>query len=281
VGVGIERGPVEFMSNPWQELLGHAFSNADRLGLQIALAGGPGCRGTGGPWVKPEESMQHLVASEVAIEGPATFDAQLPRSLPRIPFFGEATLSPELYEAWEEFYMDVLVVAFPTPAGNARSSNFELFVNGRSVETGNNEKKIQRVDVTSLLTSGNNVLTVTAILSDKENRVSPRLIGALTIKFGDGSSKVINTDHYWNGALTNQEYQTEVKELGAFGASPWRADDTALQERSIYPSYRVVQNVLAHMGLLSDFDGGEGIRYIHRRDGADDIYFIANREDRT
>jgi hypothetical protein len=33
VGVGISPGPVEFMINPWQELLGHAFSQADRFGL--------------------------------------------------------------------------------------------------------------------------------------------------------------------------------------------------------------------------------------------------------
>jgi hypothetical protein len=98
VGLGIKRGPVEFMSSSWQELLGHAFSEADRLGLQMALAAGPGWCGTGGPWVKPEESMQHLVASETKVHGPAKFDGQLPKPLPRTPFFGEETLPPELHE---------------------------------------------------------------------------------------------------------------------------------------------------------------------------------------
>jgi hypothetical protein len=115
VGIGVPRGPVEFMSVPWQELLGHAFSEADRLGLQIALAAGPGWCGTGGPWVKPELSMQHLVSSETVITGPANFDAALPKPLPREPFFGEDTLSPELHKIWKEFYLDVLVLAFPTP----------------------------------------------------------------------------------------------------------------------------------------------------------------------
>jgi hypothetical protein len=63
VGIGVPRGPVEFMSEPWRKLLGHAFAEADRLGLEIALAAGPGWCGTGGPWVTPDESMQHLVFS--------------------------------------------------------------------------------------------------------------------------------------------------------------------------------------------------------------------------
>ncbi len=120
VGIGIERGPVEFMSPAWQELIGHAFSEANRLGLQLAMAAGPGWCGTGGPWVKPDQSMQHLVASETAARGPARFDAVLPRPQPRKPFFGEDTLTPELHKAWQDFYQDVALLAFPTPAGNAR-----------------------------------------------------------------------------------------------------------------------------------------------------------------
>ncbi len=120
VGIGIPRGPVEFMSVEWRRLVKHAVSEADRLGVQIALGAGPGWCGTGGPWVKPEQSMQHLVASETTVHGPARYDAVLPRPKPRTPFFGEGTLTPELKKAWQEFYQDEAVVAFPTPAGNAR-----------------------------------------------------------------------------------------------------------------------------------------------------------------
>ena len=125
VGIGIERGPIEFMSGPWQELIGHAFSEADRLGLRIAMAAGPGWCGTGGPWVKPEQSMQHLVASETEVSGPAKFDAVLPRPKPRTPFFGENTLTPELHKEWQNYYRDVVLLAFPKPAGNARISDVD------------------------------------------------------------------------------------------------------------------------------------------------------------
>lgn len=125
VNVGVPRGPVKFMSAQWRELLAHAFAEADRLGLEIALGSGPGWCGTGGPWVKPEQSMQHLVASEATASGPSKFDAILPKPQPRKPFFGEGTLTPELRKVWREFYRDVAVLAFPTPEGNARIADVD------------------------------------------------------------------------------------------------------------------------------------------------------------
>jgi hypothetical protein len=120
VNIGIPRGPVHFMSPPWRELIKRAIQEADRLGLELALGAGPGWCGTGGPWVKPEQSMQHLVASETKTTGPAHFHARLPQPAPRTPFFGEQTLTPELHKVWKEFYCDVAVLAFPTPPGDYR-----------------------------------------------------------------------------------------------------------------------------------------------------------------
>ncbi len=125
VDIGIPRGPVHFMSPEWQDLLVHAIHEADRLGIQIALGSGPGWCGTGGPWLKPEQTMQHLVASETNVVGPMKFSAQLPRPLPRKPYFGEGTLTPELKKEWQEFYRDVAVLAFPTPDGTNQISDVD------------------------------------------------------------------------------------------------------------------------------------------------------------
>ena len=120
VDIGIPRGPVKFMSPQWQDLVVHALREADRLGIQIALGTGPGWCGTGGPWLKPEQTMQHLVASETNVVGPMAFSAPLPQPQPRTPYFGMGTLTPELEKEWREFYRDVAVVAFPTPGGASR-----------------------------------------------------------------------------------------------------------------------------------------------------------------
>ena len=123
VNIGIPRGPVDFMSPHWQELFADAVHEADRLGIQIALGSGPGWCGTGGPWLKPEQTMQHLVASETNVTGPLKFSANLPRPQPRKPYFGEGTLTPELKKVWQDFYRDVAVLAFPTPEGTNRIAN--------------------------------------------------------------------------------------------------------------------------------------------------------------
>ena len=125
VNIGLPRGPVEFMSPQWQKLFTHAVHEADRLGIEIALGAGPGWCGTGGPWVKPEQSMQHLVASETNIVGPMKFSGELPRPQPRKPFFGVGTLTPELKTEWENFYRDVAVLAFPTPDGTNRLADVD------------------------------------------------------------------------------------------------------------------------------------------------------------
>ena len=111
VDVGIPRGPVAFMSDHWCELLRHAVEEAERLGLAITLNAGPGWTGSGGPWVKAEQSMQHLVASEVNVTGPARFDAVLPCPEPRAPYFGMQGLPEEMVRSRLDFYADVAVLA--------------------------------------------------------------------------------------------------------------------------------------------------------------------------
>jgi len=116
VNVGVPRGPVEFMSPAWRGLFKHVVREAERLGIEVTLNAGPGWTGSGGPWVKPEESMQHIVAAAVEAVGPSRFEAELPRPARRPAFFGEGGLPAELKKTMDGFYRDVAVLAFPTPA---------------------------------------------------------------------------------------------------------------------------------------------------------------------
>ncbi len=118
VNVGVARGPVDFLSERWQDLFVHAVREAERLGISITLGAGPGWTGSGGPWVRPEQSMQHLVASRLEVQGPGPFNDKLSVPPPRRPFFGD--VPDRLRKDWEGFYKDVAVLAFPTPAAAAR-----------------------------------------------------------------------------------------------------------------------------------------------------------------
>ncbi|MCH7226893.1 glycosyl hydrolase [Haloferula sp. A504] len=104
VNVGVPRGPVEMLSPEWMKLLRHGVDEARRLGIDVTLGVGPGWTGTGGPWIKPEESMQHLVYSETTLKGPATIKEKLP-------------IAPQRARWWKmldvDFYEDVAVYAFP------------------------------------------------------------------------------------------------------------------------------------------------------------------------
>ena len=125
VNVGVPRGKVDFMSDEWQQLFAHAVHETERLGLQLTLNSGPGWTGSGGPWITPENSMWHLVASETKVQGPGVFHEALPIPQPRKPFFGEGALPLEQEKAREKFFNDVRVLAFPTPKGNTRTADID------------------------------------------------------------------------------------------------------------------------------------------------------------
>ncbi|MDD8026775.1 MAG: glycosyl hydrolase [Acidobacteriota bacterium] len=124
VDVGIPRGPVAFMSPAWRALFKHAVAETERLGLAITLNAGPGWTGSGGPWVEPGESMQHLVASAAEAEGPARLDIVLERPKPRPRYFG-GQVPEALDKARESFYADVAVLAVPSVPADSRISDID------------------------------------------------------------------------------------------------------------------------------------------------------------
>ncbi|MCA1759049.1 MAG: glycosyl hydrolase, partial [Bacteroidales bacterium] len=107
VGIGVPRGSVDFMSEEWQELFVHAVREAERLGIRILLGAGPGWCGSGGPWVKPEESMKHLVFSETEITGGEKLNIELPVPEQR---------STQWHTMKDPYYEDVATYAVPNTA---------------------------------------------------------------------------------------------------------------------------------------------------------------------
>jgi len=112
VNVWIPRGKTDFLSDEWLDCFVYAEKECRRLGIGMSLGTGPGWAGSGGPWVKPEQSMQHLVGSEVEVAGNGKLQTiDLPLPPPREPYFG---MAEELHKDWAEYYQDVAVLAFPS-----------------------------------------------------------------------------------------------------------------------------------------------------------------------
>ena len=95
VDQGTPAGPADFMGAQWRELFKHVHKEAKRLDLEVNMNNDAGWNGSGGPWVKPEESMQQIVWNETELTGPRHFDATLP-----VP------------ESKANFYQDICLLAF-------------------------------------------------------------------------------------------------------------------------------------------------------------------------
>jgi hypothetical protein len=120
VNVGVPRGPVNFLSDEWMALFKHAVDECRRLGISMMLGIGPAWTGSGGPWVTPGQSMQHLVSSTLQVTGSENTQIKLPLPTPKKPYFGEGPFTPELKKQWDDFYEDIAVLAFPSTDGTKK-----------------------------------------------------------------------------------------------------------------------------------------------------------------
>ena len=60
---------ITYRSPKWWQLMKHAASEANRLGLELGMHNCAGYATTGGPWISPERGMQQLVRKMQAVEG--------------------------------------------------------------------------------------------------------------------------------------------------------------------------------------------------------------------
>jgi len=67
-----------YMTPEWKDAFRFAASEADRLGLELAIASSPGWSETGGPWVKLEDGLKKLVWSAVDVAPGRRLNQPLP-----------------------------------------------------------------------------------------------------------------------------------------------------------------------------------------------------------
>ncbi len=107
VGENIPKGPVAYDSPQMVECVKFAISEANRLGMELCMFNCPGWSSSGGPWIKPENSMKVLVFTEMTVEGGKRVSVGLKQA--------EGKLG---------FYRDAMVVAFPEDARDVKLAAF-------------------------------------------------------------------------------------------------------------------------------------------------------------
>ncbi|RYX86400.1 hypothetical protein EON83_01650 [bacterium] len=161
-------------------------------------------------------------------------------------------------------------------------NSVEVAVNKSTALKGDDYHQIWSADVTSKLKNGQNIIDMMAEngkSDDGSDSLNPAgLIGNLRLTYYDGRVVNIPTDKTWQSATTpNATQWVAALSMGGLTMGPWNLNpNTAPQQ---YGDFSIAANALASMKVPVDFASDGPIRYIHRRDGDEEIYFIANREE--
>lgn len=111
--------PARQLSPEWWGMVNHAMRECKRLGLKMAFHVSDGFALAGGPWIKPEQSMQKLVWTKTYLKSTE-----------------EEAIRLEQPQSNEGFYRDVAVYAYPANSQNAFSETVMI----PSVTTSTGEK---------------------------------------------------------------------------------------------------------------------------------------------
>jgi hypothetical protein len=97
--------PVEQLTPQWWQMVRFAMTEAQRLGLKLAMHDCDGFAVAGGPWITPEMSMQKVTWSKTIITGGHHYSDTLAK--PKIN---------------EDYYKDIAVFAYPVSSGDTLST---------------------------------------------------------------------------------------------------------------------------------------------------------------
>ena len=90
--------PAQQLTPHWWQLVVFAMQEAKRLHVQLGMHVSDGFALAGGPWIKPDMSMQRVVSTKTYTSGKRTFKGILQQP-----------------ETKENYYKDIAVFAFPIP----------------------------------------------------------------------------------------------------------------------------------------------------------------------
>ena len=107
-------GKVKLFSDEWWKVTEQAMKTATKEGVDIGMFNSPGWSQSGGPWIKPSESMRYLYSRQWTVTGGKTVQKNLPVNKPD--------------------FQPVAVLAFPQLPGDS-----ETLTSHRPVITSNND----------------------------------------------------------------------------------------------------------------------------------------------
>ena len=110
-GQNVPYGDVKILTPEWWEVTHAALKKATELDIEIGIFNSPGWSQSGGPWVKPEQSMRYLGSADTTISGGSEVQIKLPVVTPfeLIDLRKRSLTNPEQRGQTE----DVRILAYP------------------------------------------------------------------------------------------------------------------------------------------------------------------------
>jgi hypothetical protein len=110
-----------FMTPEWKDAFKHTTDLAQKLGLEMAIAGSPGWSVTGGPWVPASDAMKKYVWTETRVTGGQAFSGKLPQPPATTGKFQNVALESANVMGgpvgdMPTYYADAAVIAYHLPA---------------------------------------------------------------------------------------------------------------------------------------------------------------------
>lgn len=170
----IPYGKVKMLSDEWWDIMHAALKTATRLNIEIGIFNGPGWSQSGGPWVKPAQSMRYLTSSQLMVKGPMLLSKKLAKPKPD--------------------FQDVKVIAYPV------ADDYQFDISAMKPEWASSPK----VDSLENLHDGND-LTAIPLKKDKEFSVEVSTQRPYTLR-----SVVINTTK--RAVFIEGDIQAKIKE---------------------------------------------------------------------
>ncbi|SDE00816.1 glycosyl hydrolase [Niabella drilacis] len=250
VNVGVPRGKINFLSPGWLSLFQQIEQEARKQEIAITLGIGPGWAGSGGPWVAPEYSMQHLVSSSTTVTAQDPAPVTLPVPPPKPPFFGEGALTPGLTQIRNQFYKDVAVLAFPAPVAKTPIADVDYrALYYRAPFSSAKDVPAYYPPVTGSKIPGKNAVQKNTVI-DITDRLTPD--GKLNWKPRSGTWIVMRFGVRNNGAVTRPA------PLPGLGFEADKLDTTALNRHLDF----YVGRILEAIGPVDPKSKG-GLKYLH------------------
>ena len=221
-------GNVKMFTPEWNSLTRHAMAEGARLGIDIYMFNSPGWSQSGGPWIKPEQSMRRVIWNEIPAQG-GPFSAKVRNApqdiavlaVPRKKSVSVPGVIPPGQKNGVSFAKSSWIWhpsedgATNAPAGTkyfkkvfqadpasieaaklliAADNSFVAWVNCKDVAKGSHWKTQQEVSITPHLKNGENVIAVA--VTNPEAGPSG-LLAALMLDTKDGKQELIPTDASW------------------------------------------------------------------------------------